>query len=123
MAPCSAGLAPEAGMALFFDADWFDARLTEKGLNRSALAAAAGLDRNELHQLFIRQRRPTAPQLNAFANVLGVDLVEISLRCGVANPEAPPVADSGARIESMEARLDAMDAWLATLETGKAKSA
>lgn len=110
-------------MALFFDAAWFDARLAEKKLDRSALAAAAGLERSELHLLFVHQRTPTAPELNAFAALLGADLVEISLRCGVANPEAPAPEDPVARIENMEARLDEIDAWLAELEAAKSKRA
>jgi len=107
-------------MALFFDAAWFDARLAENGLDRNAMAACAGLERSELHRLFIHERAPTAPELNAFAQLLGADIVEISLRCGVANPDAPPLEDPGQRIESMEARLDEIDAWLASLEAGKA---
>ncbi len=109
-------------MALFFDAAWFDARLAERGLDRNALAAALGLERSALHQLFIHERAPTAPELNAFAALLGADLVEISLRCGVANPEAPLSADPSARIEGMEARLDEIDAWLASLETGRKRA-
>ncbi|HRO02915.1 MAG TPA: hypothetical protein PLS69_04855 [Terricaulis sp.] len=45
----------------------------------------------------------------------------MSLRCGVANPDAPPVEDSGQRIESMEARLDEIDAWLESLEAESLK--
>ncbi len=110
-------------MTLFFDAAWFDARLAEKGLDRGAMAACAGLERSELHRLFIHERAPTAPELNAFAALLHADLIEVSLRCGVANPNTPPVEDPGQRIESMEARLDEIDAWLATLETQKKKRA
>lgn len=109
-------------MALFFDAAWFDARLAEKGLDRNALAACAGLERSALHDLFVHQRMPSAAELNAFAELLGVDIVEISLRCGVANPEAPPSEDPVARIENMEARLDEIDAWLASLEAAKKKA-
>ncbi|HRP12075.1 MAG TPA: DNA-binding protein [Terricaulis sp.] len=108
-------------MALFFDAAWFDARLAEKNLDRGALAASAGLERSELHRLFIHERAPTAAELNAFAALLDADIVEISLRCGVANPDAPPVEDSGQRIESMEARLDEIDAWLESLEAESLK--
>jgi hypothetical protein len=110
-------------MALFFDAAWFDARLADKGLDRNAMAAAAGLERSELHRLFVHERAPNAAELNAFVDLLGADIVEISLRCGVANPEAAPVADPSARIEDMEARLDEIDAWLASLEAGKKKRA
>jgi len=38
-------------MSLFFDADWFDARLAERWLDRAALAACAGIDASELERL------------------------------------------------------------------------
>lgn len=110
-------------MALFFDAAWFDTRLAEKNLDRGALAACAGLERSELHRLFIHERAPTAAELNAFAELLGADLVEISLRCGVANPDAAPVDDPSLRIESMESRLDEIDQWLDSLEAQNRKRA
>lgn len=111
-------------MALFFDAAWFDARLAEKSLDRGDLAACAGLERSALHQLFVHERTPTAAELSAFAGLLDVSIVEISLRCGVANPEAPPAEeDAGQRIESMEARLDEIDQWLDALEAEKRKRA
>lgn len=109
-------------MSLFFDAAWFDARLAEKGLDRGAMAACAGLERSELHRLFVHERAPSAQELNAFADLLGADVVEISLRCGVANPDAPPAEDPGRRIESMEARLDEIDAWLASLEAERKRA-
>jgi len=109
-------------MGLFFDAAWFDARLSEKGLDRAAMAAAAGLERSALHQLFIHERAPSADELNAFADLLGASVVEISLRCGVADVEAPPAEDASARIESMEARLDEIEAWLASVETEKKRA-
>ncbi|MDP3298671.1 MAG: DNA-binding protein, partial [Phenylobacterium sp.] len=35
-------------MALFFDAQWFDAQLAERGLTRRVLAAAAGMSEADL---------------------------------------------------------------------------
>ena len=52
----------------------------------------------------------------AFADVLNADLVEVSLRCGAAAREPAHEGTASARIESIEARLDAMDAWLAEFE-------
>lgn len=109
-------------MGLFFDAAWFDARLSERGLDRAALAAAAGLERSELHQLFIHERAPSADELNAFAALIGASVVEISLRCGVADPQAQKAEDASARLENMEARLDEIDAWLAALEAQKKRA-
>ena len=102
-------------MALFFDAEWFDTRLAERLLDRGALAGCAGLERGELHRLITNERSPTPEELNAFAKLLGVDLLEVTLRSGVA-ARAPAEGDTSARIESIEARLNAIDAWLDELE-------
>jgi hypothetical protein len=105
-------------MSLFFDADWFDAKLGERGLDRTALAVAAGLDRTELHRIFTNERAPSAEELTSFATVLGADLVEVTLRSGVAT-RADPAAGAEDRIESIEARLDAIDKWLKEFEASK----
>jgi len=110
-------------MSLFFEADWFDARLAEKGLDRGALAAAAGIERGELHRLFANERPPTAQELAAFASLLGADLVEVTLRSGVAARESAPDAQTSDRIESIEARLDAIDDWLDQFEAAAKKKA
>lgn len=106
-------------MSLFFDATWFDARLSERGLDRSALAAAAGLERAELHRIYANERAASPDELRAFAQVLSADLVEVSLRAGVSNLAAPAPESSVARIESIEARLDAIDTWLEEFEQSK----
>ena len=106
-------------MSLFFDADWFDAKLGERGLDRAALAVALGIERSELHRIFINERAPTAEELNTFATVLGADLVEVTLRSGVATRTSDPAAGAETRIEDIEARLDAIDNWLKEFEAGK----
>ena len=106
-------------MSLFFDADWFDAKLSERGLDRAALAVAAGLERADLHLIFTNERAPTAEELSTFATVLSADLVEVTLRSGVATRTADPDAAPNARIEDIEARLDAIDDWLKEFEASK----
>ena len=103
-------------MALFFDAPWFDARLAERGVARAALAEAAGLATFDLDRMYRNEQAPSAQELCAFASLLGVDLVEVSLRAGVASREAVDPGSPSARIESIEARLDALDDWIAELE-------
>lgn len=110
-------------MSLFFDADWFDARLHARGLDRSALAAAAGLERAGLHALYANERAASAAELSAFAALLGADILEVTLRSGIAAREAAPETDTSARIESIEARLDAIDTWLAEFEQQTRKRA
>jgi DNA-binding Xre family transcriptional regulator len=109
-------------MSLFFDARWFDECLAQRGLDRGDLAAAAGLDRMELHRLFTNERAATAAELDAFARLLEADLVEVTLRSGVAARGSDADADHEARIESIEARLDAIDSWLAEFEKSKRRA-
>lgn len=106
-------------MSLFFDADWFDAKLGERGLDRAALAVALGLERSELHLIFTHERSPTAEELSTCATVLAAPLVEVTLRSGVATRTADPEAGATAKIEDIEARLDAIDNWLKEFEAGK----
>ncbi|MBN8607904.1 MAG: helix-turn-helix domain-containing protein [Caulobacterales bacterium] len=110
-------------MSLFFDAHWFDAKLAERGLDRAALADAASIERGELHRLFTNERAASAGELDAFARVLNADIVEVTLRSGVATRGAHTGEDTSARIESIEARLDAIDSWLAEFERETKKSA
>jgi hypothetical protein len=109
-------------MSLFFDAEWFDARLAVRGLDRGDLASAAGLDRSDLHRVFTNERAATASELAAFARVLQAEIVEVTLRSGVAAPGAAPADDPGARIENIEARLDAIDDWLAEFERSRKRA-
>lgn len=109
-------------MGLFFDAGWFDERLRARGLERGAMAAAAGIERCDLHLLFINERPPQPAELRAFAALLGADLVEISLRAGIAARDAEPAEDAATRLDSIEARLDAIDSWLDELEADKKRA-
>jgi len=106
-------------MSLFFDAEWFDAKLAARRLDRTALAIALGIDPAELHRIFVNERAPTAEELALCANVLETDLVEVTLRSGVATRGAALSENPTDRLDSIEARLDAIDSWLAELEGGK----
>lgn len=111
-------------MSLFFDASWFDARLAERWLDRNALAACAGIDERELDRLFSNERAPSAQELEAFAALLSADVLEIALRAGVA---ARAVSENdetttSTRIEDIEARLDAVDAWLEEFEASRKRA-
>ncbi|MBL8544805.1 MAG: hypothetical protein JNJ63_13440 [Hyphomonadaceae bacterium] len=103
-------------MSLFFDAAWFDAKLAERGLDRGDLASAAQIERAALHSIYSDERAATAAELAAFAMLLQADLVEVTLRAGVAARPAEAEGDADARIESIEARLNAIDDWIAEFE-------
>jgi len=105
-------------MALFFDHDWYDARLAERGLSRPVLAAVAGMTSDELALAFKDQRELTAAQVAAFAELLGVPLAEAARRAGVgAHAAGPP--ESGVsleqRVAALEGRVAALEAELARL--------
>jgi lambda repressor-like predicted transcriptional regulator len=73
-------------MALFFDAAWFDAQLTERGISRRVMAAAAGMSDADLTLVFKDQRELTAQEVAAFAELLGVAPAEIARQAGVSTP-------------------------------------
>ena len=81
-------------MALFFDADWFDARLGERGPVARALAAAAGLSAADLALVFKDQRELSAGEVAVFAELLGVDRRRGRRRAPASRPRSP--ADAGA---------------------------
>lgn len=112
-------------MALFFDQDWFQARLTEAGRTHDALAGAAGLTALELAAVWKDQMEVTREMVEGFANILGTDLRETASRCGVSTPEAGGAPAGGgmpageedvrAMLKQVIARLDRIDQSVAAL--------
>jgi hypothetical protein len=100
-------------MALFFDTQWFDARLGERGLSRQVLAAAAGMPEAELALAFKDQRELSAGEVAAFAELLGAPAAEVATRAGVSTPV--PGQDPAARIAALERRVAALEAEVARL--------
>lgn len=101
-------------MALFFDAEWFDARLGERGLSRRVLAAAAGMAEADLALVFKDQRELSAGEVAAFAELLGVAAGEVASRAGISTPV--PGRDSALeRLGALERRVAALEAEVARL--------
>jgi transcriptional regulator with XRE-family HTH domain len=94
-------------MALFFDAPWFDGKLSERGLTRDVMAAVAGLSAAELAEVFKDQREVSARQVAAFAELLGVTPAEVADRAGISTPLPG---------QSVESRLAALERRVAELE-------
>lgn len=101
-------------MALFFDQDWFTARLAERGLSRIVLAAVAGMSEAELALAWKDQRELSAREVAAFAELLGVPPAEIAHRAGVSTPT--PGGDPLARIAVLEREVAELKLRLERLE-------
>lgn len=95
-------------MALFFDVEWYEARLAERGLSRAVLAAVSGMSEGDLALVFKDQRELSAAEVAAFAELLGVSAAEAALRAGISTPV--PRADPLARIAELERRVAALEA-------------
>ena len=102
-------------MALFFDADWFDQRLEERGLSRATLAAVCGTSGAEIDLLFKDQRELKPREVALFAELLGATTAEIADRAGVST-RAPATDPVEARFKALEARVAALEAALAKQE-------
>lgn len=74
-------------MALFFDHDWFDGRLSALGLTRDSLAMSAGMSPDEVDMLFDDRREISVQEINAFADLLSVGPHIIAKHCGIADLE------------------------------------
>ena len=103
-------------MALFFDRQWFEAQMADRGLSARVLAAAAGMSEADLALVFKDQRELSAGEVGVFADLLGVTPAEIATRAGVSTPA--PGDDPLARIAALEKRVAALEAELARL-TGR----
>ncbi|WP_297697060.1 DNA-binding protein [Phenylobacterium sp.] len=106
-------------MALFFDVDWFEARLAERGLSRPVMAAASGLSEADLALVFKDQRELSAEDVARFAVLLGEPAEEVARRAGVSTPVPGPAAGlAEARIAALERRVAALEAEIARLARG-----
>ena len=94
-------------MALFFDVAWFDQKLSERGLSRRVMAAAAGLSDADLTLMFKDQRELTAQDVAVFADLLGSPPDEIARHAGVSTPRLGQTPE--ARIADLERRVAALE--------------
>ncbi len=104
-------------MALFFDAQWFDAQLAARGLSRDVAARALGLDAEQVAELWKDQRELSVRDVRTLGQLLGVPAQEIAHRAGVSTPipkEAP--ADNGAALAEMNERLARVERSLVELK-------
>jgi transcriptional regulator with XRE-family HTH domain len=78
-------------MALFFDAEWFDARLAANGMARSDVARALGIDNEEVTLVWKDQRELSAREVAALASLLDTTAHEVAKRAGISTPVPQPM--------------------------------
>ena len=102
-------------MALFFDRQWFEEKLAERGLNPRIMAAAAGMSEADLALAFKDQRELSAEEVGIFADLLGVPAAEVADRAGVSTP-VPGQGDLTGRLLALEKKVAALEAEVARLK-------
>jgi transcriptional regulator with XRE-family HTH domain len=102
-------------MALFFDSEWFDARLAARGLGRSDAARALGLDDRQIAELWKDQRELSVRDVRALASLLGTTLGEIASRAGVSTP-IPEDATPDSALAELNERLTRVERMLIELK-------
>ena len=104
-------------MALFFDRQWFEARLAERSLSQRVMAAAAGMSEAEIVLVFKDQRELSAEEVGIFADLLGVPAAEVADRAGISTP-VPGQGDLAGRLAALERKVAALEAEVARLKSG-----
>jgi transcriptional regulator with XRE-family HTH domain len=103
-------------MALFFDGEWFDARLAALHLSRADIARALGLSDREIAEVWKDQRELSVRDVATLAALLTVSPQEIAKHAGVSTPvptAQPTIAELTVRLQKVEAELANLKAQLA----------
>lgn len=102
-------------MALFFDSDWFDARLAGASLTRADIAAALGLNAEQVAEVWKDQRELSANDVRLLSALLSVPSAEIASRAGVSTPV--PKDGLSHELAELNERLARVERALAELKT------
>ena len=105
-------------MALFFDQDWFSARLEERQADKAMLAEALGISAEVMAMIWKDQRALDPDQVRKAARFLNVSEGEIIKYAGIATPRQPQTADkpSGREDNDIALKLDRIERQLAELK-------
>ena len=103
-------------MALFFDVEWFKARLDERGISAKVFAACAGMSDHELALAFKDQRELSPQEVAIFAELLGVTAAEVASRAGISTPTPGAEDPVAQQIAALERRVASLEAEVAALK-------
>jgi hypothetical protein len=98
-------------MALFFDTQWFDARLKSAHLSRSDAARALGLSDSEVAEVWKDQRELSARDVATLAALLAASPQDVAHHAGVSTPipkTSMSIVELARRLERVEAELAAI---------------
>ena len=101
-------------MALFFDTDWFNARLREFGLKQADISAALDLTPEQVSDLWKDQRELRVADVRALSKLLQVSAEEIATRAGVSTPV--PAFEDGQALAKVTERLDRIERTLSEIK-------
>jgi len=112
-------------MALFFDQEWFDAKLKETGRTRDEVASALRLSRAQVDEIWKDQRELAHHEVSALAQLLAAPPAEIANKAGVSTPvqsSSPAPGHAGdsavmAKLDEMNARLERIERAVADLQS------
>ncbi len=103
-------------VALFFDQDWFDAKLRERGATREDIARLLQLSADQVSEMWKDQRELRAAEVLALAQFLNVSAAEAADRAGVSTPKPRDAGDVNARLDEMSERLTRIERMIVELK-------
>ncbi|HEY5337545.1 MAG TPA: helix-turn-helix domain-containing protein [Rhizomicrobium sp.] len=95
-------------MALFFDREWFDAKLAASHLSQADIARALGIGDVQIAEIWKDQRELSAKDVTILAALLAVSAEDIALHAGISTPipkSQPTLAELAQRLARVEAEL------------------
>ena len=107
-------------MALFFDQEWFDARLDDLAKSQADVAQALGVSAEAVAEIWKDQRELLPHDVLSLAQLLQQPAEEVADRAGVSTPvpsqATPDLAAVTARLDDLNARLHRLERGLGEIK-------
>lgn len=96
-------------MALFFDQDWFDARLSQTGSTRADVARLLSLSEEQVAEIWKDQRELKAQDVLKLARFLNISPAEVANRAGVSTPVPQAALDGVGEVEALRQQVRSLE--------------